>query len=196
MENLDSWWAAMESFEKVFWIISLPATLIFLGILVMTFVGGDAPDDIPDADGEIGGDEGIGFQFVTFKNLVGFFTVFGWAGIASFRSGAGNTSTIIIAFLSGLAMMFAMAGIYYLLSTLVEDGTLKVKNAVGKLGEVYMDIPISGEGFGKIQINIQGSLRTMDAITNDEKPIKVGNIVKVLDVIDGYILLVTKSSKF
>lgn len=196
METVDGWWEHLLSFEKVFWIISLPATLIFLGLLIMTFLGGDAPDDVPDANGEISGDEGIGFQFITFKNLIGFFTIFGWAGIASIRMGAGQTATIIIAFLSGLAMMFVMAGIYYLLSTLVDDGTLKVKNAIGRLGEVYMNVPTSGNGFGKIQINVQGALRTMDAITNDEEMLKVGTIVKVLDVIDDHILLVTKSTKY
>jgi hypothetical protein len=196
MTDLNAWWAAMETFEKVFWIIALPSTLIFLGILIMTFFGGDVGDDIGGADMEIDADDGIGFQFITFKNLVGFFTIFGWIGIASIRNGASMSVTLIAAFLSGLAMMFIMAGIYYLLSSLVDDGTLKVNNAIGRLGEVYMNIPLKGEGFGKIQITVQGSLRTMEAVTNDKEMLKVGSIVKVKDIIDGHILLVTKTTKY
>ncbi|RLD21523.1 MAG: hypothetical protein DRI54_09100 [Bacteroidetes bacterium] len=196
MADLNSWWAAMETFEKIFWIIALPSTLIFLGILIMTFFGGDVGDDVADADMEIDTDEGIGFQFITFKNLIGFFAIFGWTGIASIKNDSSMSTTLIIAFISGLAMMFIMAGIYYLLSSLVDDGTLKVNNAIGRLGEVYMNIPIKGEGFGKIQITVQGSLRTMEAVTNDKEIIKVGSIVKVKDVIDGHILLVTKSTKY
>ena len=162
----------------------------------MTFFGGDVGEDVGDTDMEIDADEGIGFQFITFKNLIGFFTIFGWTGIASIRSGSGMSTTLIIAFMSGLAIMFIMAGIYYLLSTLVDDGTLKVSNAIGRLGEVYMNIPIKGEGFGKIQITVQGTLRTMQAVTNDKELLKVGTIVKVKDVIDGHILLVTKSTKY
>ena len=186
----------METFEKVFWIIALPSTLVFLILLIMTFFGGDVGDDVGDVDAEIDADEGIGFQFITFKNLIGFFTIFGWIGIASIKNGSSTNMTLIIAFLSGLAMMFVMAGIYYLLSTLVDDGTLKVKNAIGRLGEVYMNIPLKGEGFGKIQITVQGSLRTMEAVTNDKEMLKVGTIVKVKDVIDGHILLVTKTTKY
>jgi len=196
MTDLNSWWAAMEMFEKIFWIIALPSTLIFLGILIMTFFGGDVGEDVGDTDMEIDADEGIGFQFITFKNLIGFFAIFGWIGIASIRNGSSMSTTLIIAFISGLAMMFIMAGIYYLLSTLVDDGTLKVNNAIGRLGEVYMNIPIKGEGFGKIQITVQGTLRTMEAVTNDKEVLKVGSIVKVKDVIDGHILLVTKSTKY
>jgi len=196
MEDLNSWWVALETFEKIFWIISIPSTLIFLVLLIMTFFGGDVADDVSDADMEIDADEGIGFQFITFKNLIAFFTIFGWIGIASIRNGYAASTTLIISFLSGLAMMLIMAGIYYLLSTLVDDGTLRMKNAIGRIGEVYMNIPAKGDGFGKIQINIQGALRTLDAITNDEELLKVGNIVKVEDVIDGHILLVTKSTKY
>ena len=114
MADLNSWWVAMETFEKIFWIIALPSTLIFLGILIMTFFGGDVGDDIGDTDMEIDADDGIGFQFITFKNLIGFFTIFGWIGIASIRNGASLSVSLIAAFLSGLAMMFIMGG--YLLS--------------------------------------------------------------------------------
>ena len=92
-------------------------------------------------------------------------------------------------------MMFIMGGIYYLLSTMVDDGTLKVKNAIGRLGEVYMNIPPKGEGIGKIQINIQGAMREMSAISNEEELLKMGTVVKVLEVIDGHILVVTKNTQ-
>jgi hypothetical protein len=193
--DITSWWDAQDWFARIFWFIALPSTLIFMFILVTTFFGGDVDSDMPDADAEIDSDAGIGFQFITFKNLIGFFTIFAWVGLACIESEFGTGLTVLISSLSGLAMMFVMAGIYYLLSTMVDDGTLKVKNAIGRLGEVYMNIPPKGEGIGKIQINIQGAMREMSAISNEEELLKMGTVVKVLEVIDGHILLVTKNTQ-
>lgn len=192
--DITTWWEGKEWLERVYWIVALPSTLIFLFIMITTFFGGDMDTDSPDADADIDADGGIGFQFMTFKNLIGFFAIFAWTGLASIKNGAGTGTTLLISFVSGLAMMFIMAGIYYLLSTMVDDGTLKVKNAIGRLGEVYMNIPPNGEGMGKIQINVQGSMREMTAISNEEEMLKMGTVVKVLDVIDGHILLVTKKT--
>ena len=85
-----------------------------------------------------------------------------------------------------------MAGLFYFISRLAEDGTMQMKNAVGRLGEVYMVIPKKGSGFGKVHINVQGALREMDAISNGNKEIPVGTVIKVLEVIDEHILLVTE----
>ncbi len=194
IEELNAWFSGIEGFEKVFWLMAIPSTLTFLFIMITTFFGGDVDSDVPDADAEISDDAGIGFQFITFKNLVGFFTIFSWVGLACINSDLSSALTIIISFASGLAMMFVMAGVYYLLSTMVDDGTLKVNNAIGRVGEVYLVIPANGEGMGKIQINIQGSMREMSAITNDKEDLKMGKVVKVLEVIDGHLLLVTKNT--
>lgn len=192
--DINTWWDGTDWFEKFYWILALPSTLTFLFIMVTTFFGGDIDSDMPDADADIDADGGIGFQFITFKNLIGFFTIFAWSGLASIKNDVGMMYTILVSVLSGLAMMFIMAGIYYLLSTMVDDGTLKVKNAIGRLGEVYLNIPPNGEGLGKVHITVQGSMREMTAITSETEMIKMGTVVKVLEVIDGHILLVTKKT--
>ena len=78
---MEDWFFALNTFEKVYWVIALVSSLIFIVLMVMTFVGGDV-DDLGDVDADIDGDTGIGFQFLSFKNLMGFFTIFGWVGIA------------------------------------------------------------------------------------------------------------------
>jgi hypothetical protein len=194
LEDINTWFSGIDWFEKVFWLLAIPSTLTFLFIMITTFLGGEVDSDIPDADADISADGGIGFQFITVKNLVGFFTIFSWSGLACINSDLGSGLTIIISFASGLAMMLIMAGIYYLLSTMVDDGTLNVNNALGRIGEVYINIPPNGEGIGKIQINIQGALREMNAMTKEQEILKNGTVVKVIEVIDGHILLVTKNT--
>ncbi len=68
---------------------------------------------------------------------------------------------------------------------------MKLSNALGKTGQVYLPIKASKGGFGKVQIKIQGSLHEIQAMTNDDKELVVGTIVQVEKVIDGNILLVT-----
>jgi hypothetical protein len=92
-------------------------------------------------------------------------------------------------------MMMLMALLFWSLMRMTSSGTLNLKNAIGKVGEAYLIIPGTRGGFGKVQITVQGSLRELDALTDDAQSIPTGTIVKVLDIIDQHILLVTKSAK-
>lgn len=192
--DINSWWADKVLFEQIYWAFAIPSTAIFFIMLIMTFVVGDIGDMDGDMDSDIDADDGIGFQFFTVKNLVSFFTIFGWVGIGCIDMDLSYTMTLTISSISGLVMMLTMATLFYFMSKLVEDGSLKTKNAIGKLGEVYMVIPKKSSGFGKVQINVQGAMRDMEAMTKDEKDLPVGRIIKVLDVVDNHILLVTDNN--
>ena len=189
-------WSEVGMFEQIFWVVTIPATVIFLVLLVLTVFGGDADTDVDtDIDSDIADGDSIPFQFLSLKNIVAFFAVFGWSGIGFINAGLPNWLVIILAFVCGLLMMTLMAALFYFMSKLAESGTLKMKNAVGKLGEVYLVIPANRGGMGKVQLNVQGSLRTIDAITDELENIKTSSIIQVLDVIDDQILLVKKQGK-
>ncbi len=191
-------WSEISVFEQVFWVIAIPSTLIFLILLAITIFGGetDAGVDVStDVDASLADGDSIPFQFLSLKNIIAFFTIFGWSGIGFINAGLPSWLVILLAFLCGLLMMFLMAGLFYVMSKLAESGTLKIKNAIGKLGEVYLVIPANRAGMGKVQLNVQGSLRTLDAITDDMEKIPTSSIIQVLDVIDDQILLVKKQGK-
>ena len=191
--DISTWWTTMETFEKIYWILAFPTTLLFIILIIMTFVGIDADHDMDmDHDGSIDADHGIGFQFFSYKNLLGFFTIFAWSGIACIDSGLNVFPTIVISLFSGLLMMLIMASIFYFISKLSESGNLNINNAIGKVGTAYLPIPGQRKGMGKVQIKIQG-LKTLDAMTDDEKDIKTGLIVDCIDVLNDEILLVRRS---
>lgn len=184
---MENWWSALSTIEQVYWGFALPATLIFVILLVITiFTGGD---DHADAGEDF--DMDGGFQFITFKNLVGFFAVFGWAGLSALDFGAEDNLSLVVAFVSGLMMMFIMAAIFYGLSRLTQTGTLKMENAINSMGEVYLSIPGKRGGIGKVQIKVQGAYRELEALTDDEEDLTRGKIVTVLSVINEEILVVT-----
>jgi len=189
-------WSEVGIFEQVFWVITIPATVVFLILLALTVFGGDADTGVDtDIDSDLSDGDSIPFQFLSLKNIVAFFAVFGWSGIGFINAGLASWLVILLAFICGLLMMVLMATLFYFMSKLAESGTLKMKNAVGKLGEVYLVIPASRGGMGKVQLNVQGSLRTLDAITDDLENIRTSSIIQVLDVIDDQILLVKKQGK-
>lgn len=186
-------WSETGIFEQVFWVITIPATVISLILLVLTVLGSDADVDVDtDVDAGIADGDSIPFQFLSLKNIVAFFTVFGWSGIGFINAGLSSGLVIFLATIGGLLMMTAMAALFYFMSKLAESGTLNMKNAIGKLGEVYLVIPAKRGGMGKVQLNVQGSIRTLDAITDEPETIPTSSIIQVIDVIDEQILLVKK----
>jgi len=193
--SFNSWWEGLSTISKVYWMIAIPASAIFLIQIAMTFIGADSDsgdfDATGDADASINSDHGIGFQLISLKNLIGFFTIFGWSGIACLDSGLSVTLTIVISLFCGLLMMVIMASIFYFMGKLVESGNVVMESAIGKNGTVYLIIPANRKAAGKIQIQHQG-YRTIDAMTDDTEDIPNGTIVQVTAVISDDLLLVKK----
>lgn len=191
MDSFGAWWEGLSLALKIYWSLAVPFTVFFLLQLVLSFMGADSPDDLPDS--EVDADHGIGFQFFTLKNLVGFFTIFGWTGIACLESGTSFTVSLVLATLGGLMMVGIMAGIFWLLMKANADGTMRIEKAIGQVGEVYLTIQSNRSGMGKVQINVMGSLRTLDALTDDDQDLPTGRIVKVASVLNDNVLLVTSN---
>jgi len=154
-----------------------------------------------DSDMEMDGtdfeadDGGVGFQFFTFKNLIAFFTIFGWTGVVCNDYSLSNGITLIIATIAGLAMMVATSSLFFFMHRLAESGTLQMKNALGVIGEVYLPIGASRSKTGKVQLKVQGSLRELEALTDETEDLKTGAVVKVTEIISTELLLVEKMTE-
>lgn len=192
---MEQWFAVMTFFEKIYWITALLSSSIFIILMIMTLIGGDADDMGGDVDAEIEGDTGIGFQFLSFKNLMGFLTIFGWSGIACLDGGLSKFLTVVISVVCGLLMMTAMAALFYYLAKLQSSGTLKLKNALGQVGEVYLTIGANRSKIGKVSINVQGTLRELEALTDENEDLVQSNVVRVKNVTANGILIVELLNK-
>ncbi|MBN2867501.1 MAG: hypothetical protein JXK08_02415 [Flavobacteriaceae bacterium] len=185
------WFSSLEWFPKIYWAIAIIASLNFIVTIVMSLLGGDA-DELGDVDAEIDGDTGIGFQFITYKNLVGFFTIFGWSGIACIDEGFSKPTTIIISLICGLIMMTIMAAMFYYMRKLSDSGTLDYKNALDQIGEVYLTVGANRSKIGKAHVRIQGALRELEALTDSDTDLKTGTVIKVTSVTPNGILIIEK----
>lgn len=192
---MEHWFEALPLFEKIYWAVALISSAIFVVLIVMTLFGGDADDLGGDVDTDIDGDTGIGFQFLSFKNLMGFFTIFGWSGISCLDNGLSTAITVVISVTCGLLMMTAMAALFYYLAKLQSSGTLKLKNALNQIGEVYLTIGANRSSIGKVSINVQGTLRELEALTDEVQDLNQTNVVRVKEVTANGILIVELLNK-
>ncbi|WP_350293185.1 hypothetical protein [uncultured Croceitalea sp.] len=192
---MENWFAALSLFEKIYWTTALISSAIFIVLIILTIVGGDADDMGGDVDAEVDGDSGIGFQFLSFKNLMGFFTIFGWSGIACLDNNLSTSLTVIVSVICGLLMMTVMASLFYYLAKLQSSGTLKMKNALNQVGEVYLTVGAKRSSMGKVSINVQGTLRELEALTDEKNDLVQGNVVQVKEVTDNGILIVQLLNK-
>lgn len=183
----------MTSLEKTFWVFALLFSFLFLLQSILSFIGGDAGEAGGDADHSVGADDGTGHQFFTIKNMIAFFTIFGWTGLACVKGGMSGVASIGIAVLAGSVVVLMMAVLFKSMSKLKQSGTLQMKNAVGLIAEAYLFIPAKRGGFGKVHIKVQGSLHELQAITDDEEQIATGKLVKVVGTINDSVLLVTSN---
>ena len=103
--------------------------------------------------------------------------------------------TIIVSIICGLVMMLIMATLFYFISRLSDSGTLNYKNAIDAIGEVYLTIGGDRSSMGKVSVNVQGTVRELDALTDALTDLKSGTIIKVVDVTSNGILIVDQTRK-
>lgn len=191
--DIGSWWQSLQGFEKIFWFIALLFSLLFLIQTIFSFAAGDGDEAFGDADAAADADDGIGYGFFTIKNFIAFFTVFGWTGVALSKSNMSSIAIIGVALLAGCLMVAMMVVIMRSMSRLKQSGTLVIDNAIGKTGTVYLLIPGGRTGAGKVNIQLQGAMKELNAITDDAADIATGSFIKVTGVVNNNMLLVSKT---
>lgn len=210
---MNEWWAALSIAQKLFFTIAFPSSLILLIQTVMLVIGlgGDessaadtagSPEALDTADvhdvhdvqcghgGDGDGSDGDdGLHVFSIRGIVSFFAIGGWAGFACLSNSVPALIAILAAFFAGAATMVALAKLIQVLMRLQESGNVSKKNAIGKMGNVYLRIPEAGKGMGKINIVVQEQLREFDAVSIDRE-IPTGAVVRVVGIESGGILAV------
>lgn len=189
--SISTWWQHLDTFEKTLWAIAILFSTIYLLQSVLSISGGDTDHAAGDADSSVEHDDGMEYQFFTIKNMIAFFTMFGWVGIASHYGGLGKTATVLLAFGAGTIIVILTVVVLKSMGRLRHSGTMEITNAVNLTGTTYLFIPAKRGGTGKVHIKVQGSLRELPAMTDDETEIATGKLIRVKNIINDSILLVT-----
>ena len=190
---MTEWWTSLDLFMKILWCIAIASSLIFIIETVLTFIGADVEMDMDTdfdiADGGFEGDPSM--NLYTFRNLVNFLLGMSWTAIILNEQMKSKALLMLIAFAVGAAIVFAVMMMFKGLSKMQQSGNINVfESAVGCSGKVYLTVPGERKGQGKVQININNSVREYDALTDSEDDLKTGTSIKVTEVLDASTLLV------
>ncbi len=193
--TLGDWWSALSGAQQAFWGISIVFSILFLIQFVFSLIGLDMDSDADmdvstdvDADADVGLD--ADFTLLSVRSIIAFFTFFGWTGVLILNAGGSTLAAISFASLAGIIAMTLVGYLIYLFSKLSQEGNIDVNKALFNTGKVYLTIPAEEIGQGKVHINIQGSLREMNAVTKNLEPLPTGAAIRVIEVIDNKLLVV------
>lgn len=189
---MNAWWESLSSYQQVLFAIAAAATLIMIIFLVLMLIGiGD--DEIDDFDIDV--DEPVinfsGLKIFTLRGTLAFLSVGGWVAFL-LEQPTGPVWATILGMIAGAIAAILMALAFRAAMKLEQEGNLDYKNAINKVGRVYLRIPAKRSGLGKVNITIQDRYVEVDAVTDEEEPISTGLEVVVVDIISESTLVVKK----
>ena len=158
----------------------------------------DGPDfDGPDADGgplhEAAADPetpDTGLHLFTVRGVVAFLVLFGWGGLWLHQVGLPGFLAVFLAIPIGFAGMMGIALAVRQALRLQYDGTLDLRNALGRTGTVYLTVPPGRSSPGKVTLTVQEQLTEFEALTDSPAPIPTGSPVRVTGLAGRGALLV------
>lgn len=186
------WWNNLDTMMRILWAITASASLVFIIQTVMTFLGADSDSGLDfDADAGAGmAEAGSGMSLLTFRNFINFLLGFGWAAVLLRGSIASNGVLMLVSIITGVVLVALVMLIFKWLGSMQQTGNINVfKSAAGCRGKVYLTIPAARSGSGKVQININNSVREYDAVT-DGAELPTGAPVRVKQALDADTLVV------
>jgi hypothetical protein len=163
-------WESVAGLEWMFWLLAVPATLVFAIQALLMLVGVTVDHSEFHFFGH--GAEGHGYSPIfTVRNLVVFFMIFGWTGIAMVREyHAGTVVALAVSTLAGVFMMGVVTLMFYGISRLSSSGNYTPDDSlVGQEASVYLRIPAKRGGNGKIIVMAGGRKREFLAQTHGEE---------------------------
>ena len=111
----------LTTLEQTYLIIALVSSVILLINFARIYIRGGDIDSNPRVSIFRNNEPGVVSQFFTFRNLVGFFTLFGWMGIACLKNNVSPGFTLPIATIAGFLMMTLTFLLFKRLKTLFES---------------------------------------------------------------------------
>ena len=180
------WLKSLSGLEIAYFIIACIGTVALLIQIVMMLIGagGEADADFDtdtDGDGSLDTHTDTGVSLFTVKGLTAFFAIGGWTGMLMLSYNVGVAITVPVSVVAGLAAYFIVWALIRLVLKLQEDGTLHYTSAIGQTATVYVSIPASRTGRGKITLVLQGRYTELDAVTDETERIPVDCAVEITE---------------
>ena len=178
------WWDGLTGPLQIFYVIGFgSAAMLGLQMLLLVVGVGDGFD--------LGGEDTGLSGAISIRGLTAFFFVFGWVGVILVNAGAPLYASVGGAGAAGTLAMVAAGIMWRKAASLESDGSLDYSTAVGSVGRVYLTVPGDPAQEGKIEVMVQGRLRTVSAIAEQGSDTAApGERVEVVGLIDPTTMLI------
>jgi hypothetical protein len=186
---MTEWWQSLAGAEKLFWGIAITSTLLQVLLFAASLLGSHDFDHSPDGSTA---DSVEGVKLISVRAVIAFLVGFGWTGGLMLGRDVAFFTTLAAALVVGVVFMLVIFGVMRGMMSLRADGTMDFKNAKGSSGSVYVTIPASRAGHGQVEIEIQGRITTVQAVTGDAEALPPQTPITVQDVEPGNLLVVTR----
>lgn len=178
----------LDLFMKIYWVIAIFSSLIFIVQAIMTFVGGGT--DNLDVESGVNVETGdMPFHLFSFRNLINFLLGFGWTGISLNNVIHNRVLLSLVSVLVGLFFIFLFFLIIKQLMKLSENNSFNIEETVGKMADVYLAIPAGRQGKGKVMVSVRGTVHELGAITDNGEKLETGSVVKITQVINDLVVV-------
>jgi len=190
------WWDQLSSFQQGMFIVAVSASFVMLIFLVLMLIGiegtdFDGIDDVSDVD--VINDEPLsgigGLKILTIRGILAFISMGAWTAyimVNWMHPLLASAIGIVVGALSAYLLALAFRATYKLESS----GNLDYVNAIGQVGTVYIRVPKSKSGKGKITLTIQERYIEVDAMTEWNQDLMPKTIVEVIGIEDTTTLIV------
>ncbi len=177
----------------VYTVCAVAGIVVLLVQVAMTLFGLDsdnepimeAGDDLEMGD-ELADHHGMSnwfFGVLSLRSVTAFVAFFGLGGRMALAFDLGNFIALLWAFGLGFAAMLGVAAMMRLLHEMKSEGNVRIQNALGATGTVYLTVPGHRSGTGKVEVSVQGRTMTYPAITGAGE-LKTGSRVKITGISD------------
>jgi len=190
------WWEQLSSFQQGMFIVAVSASFVMLIFLILMLIGIEGTDfdgveDMSDVD--FLNDEPLtgigGLKILTIRGILAFISMGAWTAyllVNWMHPLWASAIGMVVGAISAYLLALAFKATYKLESS----GNLDYVNAIGQLGTVYIRVPKSKSGKGKITLTIQERYIEVDAMTEFDQDILPKSIVEVVGIEDTTTLIV------
>lgn len=185
---MSEWWNDLHTFQQVLFVVACAATLFMIVQIILLAIGSgdndatfDSDTSVDDVDTINDGGVGLtifGLRILTVRSIIAFLAVASWLTFALFYSI--RFWALLPGIAAGIAAAFGIALFFKATEKLQGSGNLDITNTVGKSAEVYLTVPASRSGTGKVNVYVQERYAEMDAVTDSATPLKTGERVVVV----------------
>ncbi len=206
MTGLDKLFLGFAVFGGTLFVLRLGMFLIGLGGVGEADLDMDADVDLDvdadmdfdmdvDADADVDVDQSFAaFKLLSLSGLMAFFTIFGLVGLMTHKEMELSALTSVgWAAAWGAFSFWLMLKIMRMMSGLQSSGNIRMANAIGVQGSVYLTIP--ADGIGKVQVVVQERLMHLNAVAEGDEDLKTGEVIEVVSLTADSMLVVRKLSK-